>query len=78
LARLRREIDLVNLDQLIRAYSEALDVSKNESWWQPFFEENVFLLQLVFGGPTVFIDSRLPIGEWANTAKGKKIADYLL
>jgi hypothetical protein len=78
LARLQRDIELVNLDQLIRAYSEALDVSKYESWWQQFFEENVFLLQLVFGGPTVFIDSQLPIGEGANTAKGKKIADYLL
>jgi hypothetical protein len=32
----------------------------------------------VFRGPTVFIDAQVPIGEGDNSAKGKKIADYLL
>lgn len=78
LVRLQRDIELVNLDQLINAYGDALGAGHNEDWWQRFFEENVFVLQLLFGGPTVFIDSQLPIGEGDNSAKGKKIADYLL
>lgn len=76
-ARLQRDIELVNLDRLIASYREALDAQHKEEWWQVFFEENVFALQLLFGGPTVFIDAQVPIGEGSNSAKGKKIADYL-
>lgn len=78
LTRLQRNIELVNLDQLIASYAVALDAGHNEDWWQQFFEQNVFALQLLFGGPTVFIDAQVPIGEGDNSAKGKKIADYLL
>lgn len=76
LARLQRDIEVVNLDRLLMAYGEALDAGHPEPWWQIFFEENIFALQLIFGGPTVFIDSQVPIGEGDNTTKGKKIADY--
>jgi hypothetical protein len=51
LVRLQRHIELVNLNQLIMAYGDAIDASHNEDWWQEFFEENVFVLQLLFGGP---------------------------
>lgn len=78
MARLRRDIELVSLDQLIESYRAALDATHGEDWWQHFFEENVFALQLVFGGPTVFVDSQVPIGEGDNSPRGKKIADYLL
>jgi len=77
LARLQRDIELVNLDQLIDAYRGALGAAHKEAWWQQFFEANVFVLQMIFGGPTVFVDSQVPIGEGGNAAKGKKIADYL-
>lgn len=78
LTRLQRDIELVNLDQLISSYADALDAGYAEDWWQQFFEENVVALQLLFGGPTVFIHAQVPIGEGGNSAKGKKIADYLL
>jgi hypothetical protein len=78
MARLQRDIEVVNLAQLITSYAKALDGGHNEAWWQQFFEENVFALQLLFGGPTVFIDAQVPIGEGNNSVKGKKIADYLL
>ncbi|WP_405066904.1 DUF4263 domain-containing protein [Kribbella sp. NBC_01510] len=75
--RLQRDIELVNLDQLLRTYEAGLDAGHNEPWWQRYFEENVFVLQLLFGGPTVFVSSQVPIGKGGNSAKGKKIADYL-
>lgn len=78
MARLQRDIEVVNLEQLILSYAKALDDGHNEDWWQQFFEENVFALQLLFGGPTVFVDAQVPIGEGDNSIKGKKIADYLL
>lgn len=78
IARLQRDIELVNLEQLIASFGAALRAGYGEAWWQQFFEENVFALQLLFGGPTVFIDAQVPIGEGGNSVKGKKIADYLL
>ena len=78
LSRLQRDIELVNLDQLIWSYGDALGAALGESWWQRFFEENVFALQLIFGGPTVFVDAQVPIGQGDNSVKGKKIADYLV
>lgn len=78
ISRLQRDIEVVNLEQLIASYEKALNAGNNEHWWQNFFEENVFALQLLFGGPTVFIDSQVPIGEGDNSLKGKKIADYLM
>lgn len=76
-ARLQHEIELVNLDQLIKSYEDALKFKHNEDWWQHFFEDNAFALQLLFGGPTIFIDAQVPIGEGGITRKGKKITDYL-
>lgn len=78
MARLQRNINLVNLEHLVATYEAALDAQHNENWWQQFFEENIFALQLLFGGPTVFVDAQVPIGEGTNAVKGKKIADYLL
>lgn len=74
---LQRDIEAANLDRLIDAYQEALDHGHPEPWWQTFFEENAFALQLLFGGPTVFVDSQVPIGGGDKSPKGKKIADYL-
>lgn len=74
---LQRDVEVANLDRLIDVYRDALDRGHSEPWWQEFFEANVFALQLLFGGPTVFVDSQLSIGEGDNTRKGKKIADYL-
>lgn len=74
---LQRDIELANLEQLIDAYRVALDARRTEPWWQTFFERNVFALQLLFGGPAVFVDAQIPIGDGTNLLKGKKIADYL-
>jgi hypothetical protein len=77
LVRLQADIQVANLDQLVDTLDLALGEAHPEAWWQTFFEENVFVLQLIFGGPTVFIDSQVPIGDADTSLKGKKIADYL-
>jgi hypothetical protein len=74
---LQRDVEVANLDHLIDAFRLALGKGHSEPWWQRFFEENIFALQLLFGGPTVFVDAQVPIGEGDNMPKGKKIADYL-
>lgn len=77
LVRLQREIEVVNLDQLIDAYGRALDARHTEGWWQEFLELNVFALELLFGGPTVLVGSQVSIGDAGGSIKGRKIADYL-
>lgn len=78
MARLQRDIEVVNLERLVDSFATALDDGHREVWWQQFFEENLFVLQLLFGGPTVLVEAQVPIGEGDNSTKGKKIADYLL
>lgn len=77
MVRLQRDIELVDLDQLISAFRRRTRFRASRALVAKLFEENIFLLQLIFGGPTVFIDSQLAVGEGDNSPKGKKIADYL-
>lgn len=77
MVRLQRDVELVNLERLTHSFQQALGNRHDEPWWQQFFEENLFALQLLFGGPTAFVDAQVPIGEGGNQLKGKKIADYL-
>ena len=71
LVRLQGDIRLVNLNQLVDAFEQALGESHHEDWWQTFFEQNVFVLQLLFGGPTVFIDSHGADWRW-HVAQGQE------
>jgi hypothetical protein len=78
LSELQRDIQVVNLDRLITEYGTALERRHPEGWWQVFFEKNIFALQLLFGGPTAFIDSQTHVGDETKVLKGRKIIDYLM
>lgn len=78
LAELQRDIQVVNLDRLITEYGTALERRHSEGWWQKFFERNIFALQLLFGGPTAFVDSQTHVGDDTKVLKGRKIIDYLM
>lgn len=78
LAQLQRNIEVANLSQLINEYHVALESRLSEAWWQEFFERNIFVLQMLFGGPTTFIDSQTHVGDDTKVLKGRKIIDYLM
>lgn len=75
--KLHREIELVSLDRLIRAYEDALDKNRSEDYWQTFFDDNAFALQQVFGAPMVSVQSKATVGGGGLSGSGEKIADYL-
>lgn len=77
LVRLQRDVESVALDELVRMMKSALDVGHTEAWWQGFFEENTFALQMVFGGPSVFVGSQTIVGDESPGTGGKRILDYL-
>ncbi|PRA10417.1 hypothetical protein CQ010_13910 [Arthrobacter sp. MYb211] len=75
--KLQRDIELVSLDRLIETYSHSLGQSKNEKYWQTFFDDNAFALQQVFGVPMVSVQSGASVGGRGFSGSGDKIADYL-
>lgn len=77
LQQLRRDIELVSLDQLIATYANDLEQVLPERHWQAFFENNAFALQQVFGSPMVSVQSGAHTGGRGISGSGDKIADYL-
>ena len=75
--RLKRDIELVSLDRLIKTYEDSLSQNKPESYWQSFFDDNAFALQQVFGAPMVSVRSSANVGGTGLSGSGDKIADYL-
>lgn len=78
LTKLQRDIEVVNLEQLIDSFKKEMKKNRREAYWQKFFELNIFSLQLVLGGPTIFVSPQVSIGPEERFPGNRKIADYLL
>ncbi|MES9518597.1 Shedu immune nuclease family protein [Rhodococcus qingshengii] len=76
--KLHREVELVNLDRLIKTYEESLGKKTSEAHWQDFFDVNAFALQQIFGAPMVIAQSGATVGGGRFDGSGDKIADYLV
>lgn len=77
LARLRAEIDLVNLEQLIKRYEEMLTETHDETEWQEFFNENPFILNMSFGYPAIIVQAQASVGGNELSGNGNTITDFL-
>lgn len=75
--KLKRDIEIVSLDRLIKVYEESLNQNRGEAYWQKFFEDNMFALQQVFGVPMVSVQPGASVGGRGLSGGGDKIADYL-
>jgi hypothetical protein len=75
--QLRRDIELASLEELIRTYEESLGREFKESYWQEFFEGNVFALQQVFGSPMISVRAHGAVGGRGLTRSGDKVTDYI-
>lgn len=78
LTKLQQDIEVVNLEQLIDSFKKEMKKNRREAYWQKFFELNIFSLQLVLGGPTIFVSPQVSIGPEERFPGNRKIADYLL
>ena len=76
--QLQRDIELVSLDRLIRAFSRQLESNQGEAAWQKLFAINPFILSMVFGYPVVLVRASAPVGGMGFDGKGVRIADFLM
>jgi hypothetical protein len=78
LMQLHRQIDLVNLDQLITRVGALIGKHGGESQWQRFFAANPFILSLAFGFPAVLFQQQVSVGGGKFSGVGQKIGDFIV
>lgn len=77
LPKLRRDVELVSLEQLISNFETFLNGRHSEKHWQKFFKNNLFALQQVFGMPTTFLSDEVTVGGRGFDGTGDKIVDFM-
>lgn len=77
LIKLRNEIELVTLQDLIERFEDGLNKKLKENYWQKFFNENPFILSLAFGYPVIKCGEQVCVGGRKFTGEGDKFADFL-
>ena len=77
LLKLRDDIELVTLEKMIEKYDQMLKKRLGEEKWQAFFNENPFILSMVFGCPIIKVQDQASVGGRKLTGSGDKITDFL-
>ena len=77
LPELRRDVELVSLEELISNFEAYLKGRHQEKYWQKFFKKNLFALQQVFGMPTTLFRDEVTVGGRDFTGSGDKIVDFM-
>jgi hypothetical protein len=78
LLELRKDIELVTLEELIAKFGNMMNKSLGESHWQKLLNQNPFILNLAFGVPVIKVEDQSSVGGGKFSGKGEKIADYLV
>ena len=78
LAKLRTDIELVTLAELIKQFEEMMKKPLPERQWQSFFNKNPFILGLAFGNPVIKIGEQVFVGGRTISGAGDKITDFLV
>lgn len=78
LLQLRKDIELVTLEVLIKKYGEMLTKALPETRWQQLFDDNPFILNLAFGYPVIKIQDQAHVGGRKLSGAGETITDFLV
>jgi hypothetical protein len=78
LQKLQQDFELVSLETLIQGFAENVNRNHNEEFWQKFFFENPFALQMVFGFPVLLVGQQVYAGSVRFQGDGLKRIDYLV
>lgn len=78
LFELSEKIQLASLSALIEDMTKEMARGHSEAFWQTYFEENPFILKVLFGLPVVHYTSQATVGGMGLKRKGEKQADYLV
>lgn len=78
LLRLKENIELVSLRELIDRCTQLLDVSTTEPKWQSFLSDNPFILTMAFHYPVVKIGDTPYVGGKSFRGSGGSHSDFLM
>jgi len=78
LVKLRNDIELATLEQLINKFKDALTKKLPEPYWQKLFNINPFILNLAFGYPIMKVREQAYVGGRKLSGSGEKITDFLV
>ena len=78
LLQLKNDLELVSLEALIAKFDEMLGKTLVENQWQKLFNENPFILNMVFGYPVVKIRDQAHVGGQTLAGSGSTITDFLI
>lgn len=78
LIKLRNDIELVTLEELISYFEKHLNEGSNEASWQKMFDDNPFILNMAFGYPIVKLHGQASVGGRKFSGDGDKITDFLV
>lgn len=78
LINLHAEIERVTLATMIDRFEKKLNLSLPEAQWQVFFEENIFILSLLFARPVKLLHSQFHAQGSNLDGSGAQIGDFLI
>jgi Domain of unknown function (DUF4263) len=78
LIKLKNDLDLVNLEQLIQKFQEMMVKKLKEFHWQLLFQQNPFIINMAFGIPVLSVQGQASVGGHRISGGGGKIADFLV
>jgi hypothetical protein len=78
LIKLKNDLELVNLEQLIERFQKMMTNKVSEAQWQRLFQDNPFIISMVFGIPAVNVQGQASVGGRRLSGGGEKIADFLV
>lgn len=77
LLSLHAEIERVTLATMIERFEHKLQQSLNEGHWQKFFEENIFILSLLFSRAVQLLHTQFHAQPAHASGSGAQIGDFL-
>lgn len=77
LMALHADIERVSLLRMIDSYRDMLAQHLSENMWQKFFDQNIFILTMLFCGPVHLISGQFHAQPSGIKGTGAQIGDYL-
>jgi len=77
LLQLRSDIEKVTLEQMLERFDEKIQQNLTEPNWQTFFENNKFILSLLFTRPVTLLHTQFHAQPSGLAGSGAQIGDFL-
>ena len=75
--KLRGDLELATLDDLIAKFHDQLQKNQTEGKWQKFFKDNPIILSIASSYPLILVQDEASVGGRRLDGKGGKISDFI-